>query len=76
MAKKMDAVEKLTYEQALTELEKIVNSLENGSQNLKEVLAQFEHGKALLQHCQQLLEDAELKVRKLTNKRAQRILNK
>ena len=66
MAKKTDAVKKLTYEQALAELEQIVNVLENDSQDLRGTLEQFERGKALLQHCQKLLQGADLKVRQLT----------
>jgi exodeoxyribonuclease VII small subunit len=66
MAKKTDAVKKLTYEQALAELEQIVNALENDSQGLEGTLRQFERGKTLLQHCQKLLQGAELKVRQLT----------
>jgi len=76
MAKKTDAVKKLTYEQALLELEQIVDALENDSKDLRETLEQFERGKTLLQHCQKLLQGADLKVRQLTEKGLQDFVGK
>lgn len=65
MGKTEKEVEKLSYEQALAELEEIVQQLENQSMELEVTLALFERGKALLSHCQSLLDRAELKVREL-----------
>jgi len=65
MAKKINAVEKMSYEDALAELENILAKMEDGTQKLEDMLLQFERGKLLLVHCQKLLEDAELKVRSL-----------
>ncbi len=61
-------VEKLTYEQAFTELETIVNALEgNASQNpLEQAMSLFERGQALAQRCSELLDGAEIKVRELS----------
>ena len=67
MAKTALAIEKLSYEQALAELEKIVQKLENQSLELDATLKMFERGKSLIQHCQMLLDQAELKVRQLSN---------
>jgi exodeoxyribonuclease VII small subunit len=58
-------VDALTYEQAFEELEKIVGELEAEIHNLDEALRLFERGQALAKHCSQLLEKAELKVKKL-----------
>jgi exodeoxyribonuclease VII small subunit len=60
-------VEELTYEEALVELEQIVNSLEGeASQNpLEESMRLFERGQALVTRCGELLEAAQLKVQKL-----------
>ena len=43
-------VEDLTYEQAVAELEEIVNQLEDGDAPLEETLALFERGQLLSQH--------------------------
>jgi exodeoxyribonuclease VII small subunit len=66
MAKTIVAIEKLNYEQALSELEKIVQQLENQSLELDVTLKMFERGKLLIQRCQSLLDHAELKVRQLS----------
>ena len=59
-------VEDMTYEQAFSELESIVNDLETDERPLEDALALFERGQALAHHCAQMLEDAELKVQELT----------
>lgn len=60
------AVEEMTYEQALAELEEIVAKLESGENPLQEAMQLYERGQALVKRCSQLLEEAELKVRKLS----------
>ena len=65
-AKKTEkSVEELSYEEALTELEGIVESLEDGQNPLEESLNLFERGQAVVSHCGALLESAQLKVQKL-----------
>lgn len=59
-------VEELSYEEALAELEGIVESLEDGQSQLDESMKLFERGQALVTHCGALLESAQLKVQKLT----------
>ncbi len=66
MAKAIVAIEKLNYEQALAEIEEIVQQLENQSLELDATLKMFERGKLLIQRCQTLLDQAELKVRQLS----------
>ena len=66
MAKAIVAIEKLNYEQALAEIEEIVEQLENQSLELDVTLKMFERGKLLIQRCQTLLDQAELKVRNLS----------
>ena len=58
-------VEELFYEEALTELEGIVQSLENEQSPLEDSMKLFERGQALVTHCGVLLESAQLKVQKL-----------
>ncbi len=58
-------VEELTYEEALAELEGIVDGLENEQNPLEAAIKLYERGHALLTHCGALLEAAQLKVQKL-----------
>ena len=58
-------VEELSYEEALAELEGIVESLEDGQSQLDESMKLFERGQALVTYCGALLESAQLKVQKL-----------
>ena len=60
------AVEELSYEEALAELEGIVIALEDGQSQLEEAIRLFERGQALAGRCGVLLEAAELKVKQVT----------
>ena len=62
-------VAELSYEQAFTELESIVALLESEQQTLEETMRLFESGQLLAQFCGALLDNAELKVRDLTDNR-------
>ena len=55
----------LTYEQALAELEALVDRLEAGA-SLDEALRLYERGQELAAHCGRLLEHAELRLQELT----------
>lgn len=61
------ALEDLTYEDALAELEQIVAALEDeeSRSRLEDSIKLFERGQALAARCGVLLEAAELKVRKV-----------
>lgn len=63
---KPTAIEELTYEQALNELEGIIQDLESDEHTLEQTLAMYERGQALARHCAKLLEEAELKVQELS----------
>ncbi len=54
--------ERFDFEQALAELEAIVQRMERGELPLEESLAQFERGVRLARQCQQALDAAEQKV--------------
>jgi exodeoxyribonuclease VII small subunit len=58
-------VEELTYEQALAELEEIVEALEGEQSQLDDAIKLFERGQALATRCGILLEAAELKVKQV-----------
>lgn len=65
-AKKSEkTIEELSYEEALTELEGIVESLEGEQNPLEDSMRLFERGQALAAYCGSLLESAQLKVQKL-----------
>lgn len=59
------AVADLSFEQAMKELEGIVNRLERGDVPLEESIGLYEKGDALRRHCDKLLKAAEAKVEKI-----------
>ena len=65
VAEKSESLEKVTFEDALQELEKIVASLERGEVSLDDAIAAFERGTQLKSHCQARLEEARMKVEKI-----------
>lgn len=66
MAKKK--LENLSFEESLSELDTIVQSLEQGDLNLEESMALFERGLKLSQLSQVKLQSAEQKVQILLDK--------
>jgi len=66
MAKTKPTVESLSYEQAFQELEDVVSALEAGQPNLEDALALFERGQALAKRCANLLDVAEVRVKRLS----------
>jgi len=63
-----DAIERLSFDEALAELQRTVAQLEAGGQPLEEALALYERGVALQQRCDRLLRDAELRVQQLVSR--------
>jgi len=57
------AVSPATFESALTELEKIVASMEAGQMPLEQSLAAYKRGAELLKFCQGALQDAQQQVK-------------
>ena len=55
----------LKYEEAVAELERIVQTMESGDLPLEESIAAYRRGSELLTHCQQQLSDAESKIQVL-----------
>ncbi len=58
--------ESLTYEQALGELESLIERIEQGEIGLEESLAEYRRGAALLKRCRGILETAEQQIEELT----------
>lgn len=63
---KQKALETLSFEEALAELEGIVGSLESGKIPLEDSIAAYERGTALKQHCAAKLNEAQAKIEKIT----------
>ena len=62
MEVKNKPIEKLTFEDALEELETIARDLEQGDLKLDESIARFERGTELKKFCREKLEEAERKI--------------
>jgi len=66
MADQIDpTLENIPYEQALAELEQIVNELESSERPLEETLALFERGQTLARYCSKLLDQADLRIERI-----------
>jgi exodeoxyribonuclease VII small subunit len=62
---KFKPLEELSYEEALKDLEELVQTLESGDNDLQTTLLYFERGQQLASYCISLLDDAESKVEQL-----------
>jgi exodeoxyribonuclease VII small subunit len=62
---KTKPVDKMSFEEALAELEVIVRQLETGDVELEKSIAIYERGAALKAHCDARLKSAELKVEQI-----------
>ncbi|MCK5384879.1 MAG: exodeoxyribonuclease VII small subunit [Alphaproteobacteria bacterium] len=60
------AVEKLSFEDALEELETIVRKLETGEAPLEDSITAYERGTTLKHHCEKKLRDAQIKIEKIS----------
>jgi exodeoxyribonuclease VII small subunit len=56
------------FESSMSELEQIVSRLEKGELSLDDAMQAFEKGVKLTRQCQQILDDAELKIQQLNSK--------
>ena len=63
-----DAIDTLSFEDALAELEKIVRGLEGGQLKLEEAISQYERGAALRRHCEQKLAEADARVQAIVER--------
>ncbi|KCZ60656.1 exodeoxyribonuclease VII small subunit [Hyphomonas chukchiensis] len=59
------SIDKMSFEEALSELEGIVKQLEAGEVELEKSIAIYERGAALKAHCESRLKSAELKVEQI-----------
>jgi len=61
----MSAINELSFEQAYAELENLIAKLESGEHTLAESVDLYERGRQLTIRCQKLLDDAELRIKKI-----------
>ena len=67
MAEKQEpAIESMSFEEALNELQSLVKALEKGEAKLEEAIRAYERGAALKQHCERKLREAQAKIEKIT----------
>lgn len=55
---------KKTYEENLTEIDEIIEKLENGELNLDESIKEYEKSMKLIEECSKILNEAQGKVQK------------
>ncbi|MDP6156175.1 MAG: exodeoxyribonuclease VII small subunit [Candidatus Thermoplasmatota archaeon] len=60
-----EEIQKLSFEEAMSEMEKTVKSLEEGDLSLEESLKKFEYGIGLSRHLHGKLKSAELRINEL-----------
>ncbi|MEB3702039.1 Exodeoxyribonuclease VII small subunit [Candidatus Bealeia paramacronuclearis] len=58
-------IEKLSFEDALKELETIVKRLEEGKVSLEDAITCYERGAQLKSHCEKKLRDAKMRVEQI-----------
>ncbi|GAB4162225.1 MAG: exodeoxyribonuclease VII small subunit [Rickettsiaceae bacterium] len=61
------SIEKMTFEEALAELEEIVRKIDTGQEDLANAVTSFERGVMLKKHCETMLKNAKLKIEKVTS---------
>ncbi len=59
-------IDKMNYEEALKKLEEAKKIIDNPNSNLEEMLLAYEDAAKYYQHCNQILENAEQKINKIS----------
>lgn len=57
---------KLSFEEAMAELEALVRQLESGQAKLEDAIGAYERGALLKRHCANKLREAEMRIEKIT----------
>ena len=65
---KQNDISKLNFEQAIERLNEIVDKIEGGQIALESSLEQYEKGMALIKHCRGILQNAEKRIEKISEK--------
>ena len=65
-APKPPTPDSMSYEQAIGELESLIQRIEQGEVGLEESLAEYRRGAALLKRCRSILDTAQAQIEELT----------
>jgi len=68
-----EEIENLGFKEALERLENINEKLERNKVALEEAIELYQHGMALIEHCDEKLEEAEGKIKKITEENEEEI---
>ncbi len=68
-------IKNLSFEDALEKLETIVKNMEQGNNKLDDAINAYEQGIKLQKHCQFKLNEAQLKLEKMSIKDGEPVLN-
>ena len=63
-------IENMNFEEALQELENIINKLEAGEVPLDETITLYERGSELKKYCEKKLQSAEEKIQRISQKQS------
>ncbi len=66
--KQKDDLGKLGFEEAIKRLSEIVGKIEQGQISLETSIEQYEKGMALIKHCRGILQTAEKRIEKISQK--------
>ncbi len=64
--RKPDPADNLSFEQALEQLEALIDRVEHGEIGIEDAIAQYERGSALVKRCRSILDRAETRIAELT----------
>lgn len=64
--KEIKSIEKMSFEEALAQLEEIVRKIDTGQEDLAAAINSYERGVLLKKHCEEMLKSAKLKIEKIT----------
>lgn len=60
------SIKNMSFEAALAELKDIVKKIDTGEETLESSIISFERGVLLKEHCEKKLQEAKLKIEKIT----------
>ena len=70
---KVSDIEKMSFEEAFDELNKIIDFIENTDVSLDDSISVYEMGMLLKKHCEKKLKDAEIKIKKVVDNKIEQI---
>lgn len=71
MSEVNSGVASMSYEEAIGELEATIHQLEESNLTLEQALASYERGQALAARCAALLDEADLRVRQVSEEESE-----